>query len=47
MDAKIFYALDFNVLIVSIHAPVMDANRQPNYYSGIPGFNPRARDGRE
>ena len=33
--------------MVSIHAPVMDANRATNAASDWPCFNPRARDGRE
>ena len=32
---------------VSIHAPVMDANKAAHTLTGTPRFNPRARDGRE
>ena len=33
--------------LVSIHAPVMDANYLPLFVKQRGGFNPRARDGRE
>ena len=36
-----------HISIVSIHAPVMDANPEVLETNGTACFNPRARDGRE
>ena len=47
MDAKSFARAAINRVIVSIHAPVMDANFKPQPLCKCQCFNPRARDGRE
>ena len=48
MDANTDAMLDRIAKLVSIHAPVMDANDNRKIRTLIiKGFNPRARDGRE
>ena len=48
MDANYSFGNGRFDIIVSIHAPVMDANNgKLLYFLTTCGFNPRARDGRE
>ena len=47
MDAKGIYANYSLLILVSIHAPVMDANISQRRHKKPRSFNPRARDGRE
>jgi len=48
MDAKLSQTNGTPAQIVSIHAPVMDANTYGSYQDFVDAsFNPRARDGRE